>query len=256
MASNHKWIWKNLIGAAIFLVVVFLAVGILLNVITRHGKTVQTPDFTNLSVTEAEAVAAKAKVNVKVVDSVFFRRLDAGVVYRQNPAPGAVVKPGRSIFLTINSLVPRTVVMPNLYGYSVSEAMAEIQNRGLTLGRLTYKKDIATNIVLGWKCDGSYVKAGHPVVSGSVIDLVVGYRGENYTAVPRLIGTKYINAVDALHSHYLNVGTVIADPDIRSYADSLNAMVYKQTDRPGSRKNYGSTVSIFLTLDPSKLPEQ
>lgn len=256
MASEHKWIWGNLIGAAVFLVVVFLGAGILLNVITRHGKTVQAPDLTNMSVAEAEAAAAKAGVNVKVVDSVFVKRLGAGLVYRQIPAPGATVKRGRSLFLTINSVVPRKVVMPNLYGYSVSEAMAELRNRGLTLGRLNYKRDIATNNVLAWKCDGEYMKAGDLVVSGSTIDLVVGFSGDNYTAVPHIVGMKYINAVDAIHDHFLNVGRVTADRDIRTYADSVNAVVYKQADYAGGRKLLGSSVSFYLTLDPSKVPAQ
>lgn len=256
MASKNKWIWGNLIGAAVFLVVVFLGAGILLNVITRHGKTVQAPDFTNLSVAQADSVAAEAGVSVKVVDSVFVRRLGAGLVYRQIPAPGATVKRGRSIFLTINSVVPRKVVMPNLYGYSASEAMAELQNRGLNLGKLNYVRDMATNNVLGWKCEGKDLQAGDLVVSGSVIDLTVGNSGESTTQVPRLIGMKYINAMDALHGHFLNVGKVSADPDIRTYADSVNAVVYKQGATPGSHIYLGSNVSITLTLDTTKLPAQ
>ena len=55
---------------------------------------------------------------------------------------------GRSIFLTINSIVPRKVVMPNLVGYSLNEARSELNNRGLTLGKLNYTQDIATNNVL------------------------------------------------------------------------------------------------------------
>ena len=256
MASKHKWIWNNLIGAAVFLVVVFLGAGILLNVITRHGKTVQAPDLTNMSVAEAEAAAAEAGVTVRVVDSVFVKRLGAGLVYRQIPAPGATVKRGRSLFLTINSVVPRKVVMPNLYGYSASEAMAEIQNRGLTMGKLNYVRDIATNNVLGWKCDGKPVEAGDLVVSGSSIDLTIGYNAGETTSVPRIIGMKYINAIDAIHDHFLNVGRVSADPDIRTYADSVNAVVYKQGATPGSRMYLGSNVSFSLTLDSSKLPTE
>ena len=256
MASEHKWIWNNLIGAAVFLVVVFLGAGILLNVITRHGKTVQAPDLTNLSVAEAETVAKDAGVTVKVVDSVFVKRLGAGLVYRQIPAAGSTVKRGRSLFLTINSVVPRKVVMPNLYGYSVTEAMAELQNRGLNLGKLNYVRDIATNNVLAWKCEGKELAAGDLVVSGSTIDLTVGNSGENTTSVPKIIGMKYVTAIDAIHSHFLNIGKVNVDPDIRTYADSMNAVVYKQGSTPGARQNLGANVSFNLTLDTSKLPAQ
>ena len=256
MATKHKWIWGNIIGAAAFLLVVFLAAGIGLNVITRHGKTVSAPDLTNMTVSEAEKAAHEAGVSVKVVDSVFVRRLGGGVVYRQQPKAGATVKKGRSIFLTINSIVPRKVVMPNLYGYSVTEARAELHNRGLNLGRLNYVRDIATNNILSWKCDGKEIEAGDLVVSGSTIDLTVGFNYEdNSTSVPRLIGMKYINATDVLHEHFLNVGKVTFDKEIKTYADSVNAVVYKQGSTPGARQSLGANVSLNLALDTAKIPQ-
>jgi beta-lactam-binding protein with PASTA domain len=254
--KDYKWIWKNMFLAIAFLTVLLVLVSVGLRIITRHGKTVMAPDFTNLTVAQAQVLAKEKKVAVKVVDSVFVRRLNGGVVYRQQPKAGSKVKEGRSIFLTINSVVPRKVVMPNLFGYSVTEARSELQNRGLNMGYLNYVKDIATNTVLGQYVDGKEVKAGDLVVSGSTVDLTVAAANEdNKTEVPRVIGMKYVSAIDAIHDKYLNVGTVRFDPDIRTYADSVNAVVYKQ-DTPGSSKALGSRVSLTLTLDSSKLPAE
>ena len=191
-----------------------------------------------------------------MVDSVFVKRLPGGVVYRQNPKAGANVKKGRSIFLTINSVVPRKVVMPNLYGYSVTEARAELKNRGLNLGKLNYVRDIATNTVLGQFCDGQELNAGDLVVNGSDIDLKVGVGNEdNTTVVPRVIGMKYVSAVDAIHDRFLNTGKVSFDPGIKTYADSVDAVVYKQ-DGIGTTRSLGYPVNIYLTLDTSKVPAQ
>ena len=254
--KKSSWIVNNLAGAAIFMVVLLILTSVGLSLITRHGKTVITPDFTNLSVKQAEEVAREGHVNVKVVDSVFVRRLPGGVVYRQQPKAGSTVKKGRSVFLTINSIVPRKVVMPNLFGYSVTEARAELQNRGLNLGKLTYVKDIATNTVLGQYCEGKEVKTGDLVVNGSTIDLKVGVSGEdNVTVVPRLIGMKYVPAVDVLHDHFLNVGRARFDKEVKTYTDSLNAVIYKQ-DALGEEKPLGSAITLYLTLDMSKVPEQ
>ena len=256
MAFKDNWIAKNLIGAVVFFVLLLVGASVGLNLITRHGKTVSAPDFTNLSIKDAESLAKQSGVGVKVVDSVFVKRLQGGVVYRQTPKAGAKVKKGRSIFLTINSIVPRKVVMPNLYGYSVTEARAELKNRGLNLGKLNYVKDIATNTVLGQYCDGRELGAGDLVVNGSNIDLKVGVGGEdNTTVVPRVIGMKYVSAVDALHDRFLNTGRVSFDVDVRTYADSINAVVYKQ-ETAGTKKNLGASVNIYLTLDTSKLPAQ
>lgn len=254
--KNSSWIVKNLAGAAVFMVALAVLASVGLSLITRHGKTVTTPDFTNLSVKQAEQVAQEGQVKVKVVDSVFVRRLPGGVVYRQQPKAGSTVKKGRSVFLTINSIVPRKVVMPNLFGYSVTEARAELQNRGLNLGKLTYVKDIATNTVLGQYCEGKEVKTGDLVVNGSTIDLKVGVSGEdNVTVVPRLIGMKYVPAVDVLHDHFLNVGRARFDKEVKTYTDSLNAVIYKQ-DALGEEKPLGSAITLYLTLDMSKVPEQ
>ena len=256
MALKDNWIFKNLVGAVIFFAVLLIAAAVGLNVITRHGKTVTAPDFTNLTVPQAQALAQESHVGVKVVDSVFVKRLAAGVVYRQQPKAGATVKKGRSIFLTINSVVPRKVVMPNLYGYSVTEARAELKNRGLNLGKLNYVKDIATNTVLGQYCDGVELNAGDLVVNGSNIDLKVGVgKEDNVTTVPSVIGLKYVSAVDAIHDRFLNTGRVTFDKDIRTYADSVDAVVYKQ-DTPGATKSLGAGVNIYLTLDPEKLPKE
>lgn len=256
MAFKDNWILKNLIGAAVFFVVLLVGAAVGLNVITRHGKTVLAPDFTNLSMVQAQALAEENHVGVKVVDSVFVKRLAGGVVYRQSPRAGAKVKKGRSIFLTINSVVPRKVVVPNLYGYSITEARAELKNRGLNLGRLNYVKDIATNTVLGQYCGGVELHAGDLVVNGSDIDIKVGVGSEdNVTSVPLLIGQKYVSAVDAIHDSFLNTGRVTFDKDIKTYADSVNAVVYRQ-DEAGTLKSLGAGVNIYLTLDQSKLPQQ
>ncbi len=254
MKLKDNWIARNLILAAAFIIVLIISASVFLRVVTRHGKTVTAPDFTNLTVAEAQELAHSSHVSVKVVDSVFVRRLSGGVVYRQLPKAGSKVKEGRSIFLTINSVVPRKVVMPNLYGYSVTEARSELQNRGLNMGYLNYVRDIATNTVLEQMVDGVEVKAGDLVVSGSTVDLTVAVASEdNRTEVPRVIGMKYVSAVDALHDKFLNVGTVRFDPDIRTYADSVNAVVYKQ-EGLGASRSLGSRIGLTLTLDTSKLP--
>ena len=256
MAKKNHWILKNLLGAAVFLLVMVVGAALSLSLITRHGKTVITPDFTNLTVAQAQQLAQESQVSVKVVDSVFVRRLAGGVVYRQQPKAGSTVKKGRSIFLTINSVVPRKVVMPNLLGYSVTEARSELQNRGLQMGRLTYVKDIATNTILEQRVDGIEVKAGELVVSGSTVDLKVGVaKDDDKTVVPRLIGMKFVPAIDALHDRYLNVGRVRFDTDVKTYADSVNAFVYRQ-DAEGVEKPLGASVNLFLTLDKAKLPAQ
>ena len=253
--KTPNWILVNLAKAAVFFIVLILGAQIFLKVVTRHGKTVEVPDFTNMTLKEASAAARSSELRIKVTDSVFVKRLAAGVVFRQTPKAGASVKKGRNISITINSVVPRKTPMPNLVGYSLPEAKTELMNHSLILGRLNYVNDIATNNVISQSLGGREVKPGTSVITGSEIDLTVGLNpSESRTTVPRVIGLKYISAVDALHNKFLNVGKVRFDPGIRTYADSLDAMVYKQDVAKGSARTMGSPVSLWLTLDESKIP--
>lgn len=250
-----NWIVRNLIFAVIFIVVLLITASVALNIATRHGKTVEVPDFINMTPAEAEVLARKSGVEIKVADSVFVRRLASGVVFRQRPKSGESVKKGRMIFLTINSVVPRTTTMPNLVGYSFVQAKAEIVNHGLALGRLEYVSDMATNNVLGQKCGGRGIAPGKKVVAGSEIDLTLGLNpSDNRTKIPYLSGMKYISAMDAIHDSFLNVGRVRFDEGIRTYADSLDAVVYKQDGPARASRVMGTPVAIWLTNDLSKVP--
>lgn len=248
------WIVKNIVLAALAIVALMVLASVSLNRITRHGKTVTVPDFTNMSVTEARQAAENARVKVQVTDSVFVRRLDKGVVYRQSPKAGASVKQGRRIFLTINSIVPKTVRMPNVVGYSLVEARAALLNRGLNVGMLRYQSDIATNNVMRQLAGGQEIAPGTEIVSGSDIDLVLGLSSENNkTSVPKLIGLRYVRALDVLNENSLNRGQAVFDKGISTYADSVNAVVYRQEPAAAQSVIMGSTVKMYLTLDPEKV---
>ena len=141
--TKKFWVLKNLLGAALFFVALAVVASILLGIFTHHGKVITVPDMVGLSVREADRVADSTGVRIDVVDSIYVRGMAKGSVYKQNPAAGANVKKGRRIMLTINATVPKKVTMPNLVGYSMRQAKAELSSRGLNLGKLIYVDDIA-----------------------------------------------------------------------------------------------------------------
>ncbi len=252
-SSSFKggWIVRNLVLGVAFVLLVVAVVSIFLSIRTRHGKEVTVPDMTNLSLADARSTAAAAGLRVQVLDSVYMRRMARGAVVSQLPKPGASVKPGRKISLTLNSIVPKKVTMPNLIHTSLRQAKAELTSRGLVLGRLNYVSDIATNNVLRQQMHGRDVPAGKEVYSGSTIDLTLGLNGSDaMTYVPKLHGYKYLNAVSTLHDNSLNVSALIFDKGVRTYSDSLAAVVYSQ--RPaatGYPTVMGTGVTLYLKLD-------
>lgn len=246
-----NWIVKNLVWAVVFFASLLIAASILLGVVTHHGQTIEVPDLTSLSVDQARKEASRKNLRVEVIDSIFVRRMERGAVYSQNPKPGAQVKRGRRIMLTINAMNAKKISMPNLVGYSMRQAKAELNARGLALGKLIYVNDIATNNVLKQIYRNREIRPGRQIEAGSEIDLQVGLNpSDNMTYVPNVKGMKYLRAVDAIHDNSLNLGKVVFDKTVKNYTDSLNAMVYKQT--PGASKSpllMGSDVTLHLSLD-------
>ncbi len=255
------WIVKNLLIALAIVVVLIVGSMIFLNLATQHDKILLVPDFSNMTVPEAEAAAAQAGMRVEVTDSVFAKRMRKGAVRDQNPSPGAKVKEGRRILLTINAVNAKKVTMPDLVGLSIRQAMAELQSRGLTLGKLIYVEDLATNNVLRQLKGNREIAPGQSIEADNVIDLVVGLNPdtEATTYVPSVIGKKYLTAIDAVHKQSLNIKDLNFDKTVKDYDDSLNAVVYKQIPEMEYSDtlitvSLGSDVSLYLTLDQKRVP--
>jgi beta-lactam-binding protein with PASTA domain len=146
--------------------------------------------------------------------------------------------------------------MPNLVGYSMRQAKAELNAKGLNLGKLIYVSDIATNNVLKQLYHNMDIRPGTSIESGSDIDLQVGLNeGENRTYVPDVVGQKYLRAVDVIHDNSLNVSHLNFDSSVKNYTDSLNAVVYRQSPLASQASILmGTQVSLSLTVNPSKIP--
>lgn len=254
-----NWIVRNLLIALIIVAVLVVGSMVFLNVVTQHNQELIVPDFSNMTVSEAEFAAAQAGMRVEVTDSVFAKRMRKGAVRDQNPAPGSKVKEGRRITLTINALNAKKVTMPDLAGLSMRQAVAELQSRGLVLGKLIYVEDLATNNVLRQLKGNREILPGTSIDADTVIDLVLGLNPDTdaSTYVPYVIGKRYLTAVDAIHKQSMNIKTLRFDNSVVNYDDSLNAVVYRQSPEASDLPvPLGSDVSLYLTVDPERIPKQ
>ena len=252
-----NWIVRNLLIAVCIVIVFIVGAMVFLNLVTQHNKELSVPDFSNMSVEEAEYVASQSGMRVEVTDSVFVKRMKRGAVYRQNPSPGAKVKEGRRIVLTINAVNSKKVTMPNLVGLSLRQAKAELMSRGLVLNRLVYVQDMATNNVLRQLKGNREIEPGTMIDSESQIDLVLGLNDmDNKAYVPDVTGLKNMSAVDAIFDHSLNIKDLKFDETVKDYDDSLSAMVYRQVPEPSDTVTVamGEEVMLYLTKDAARIP--
>ena len=225
-----NWFVRNVIAACVVVLALVFVANFFLKIGTHHGQEIEVPDFTNMSVSDASYLASDRGIRIDV------------------PKAGSHVKTGRRILLTINSVSPKKTTMPDLVGFSMRQAKAELMSKGLILRKLRYVEDIATNNVLRQLYRGNDIKAGKSIDSGSEIDLVVGLGTDDQTFVPDVTGMKYMRAVDALHDNSLNVAKLRFDKDIHTYSDSLDAVVYKQTPSASDMSVLmGTEVTLYLS---------
>lgn len=251
-----RWIVRNIILAVLFFVALLVIAQLGLKAITRHNQVITVPDFTNLSVADAKIVAKRHDIRTQVIDSVYVKRMEKGHVFTQNPAPGGMVKKNRVIKLTINAYQTQMVKMPNLVGYSLRQAKTEILSSGLTVGKLAYREDMATNNVLDQFIEGRYVAPGTEVEAESPVDLLLGLSPQDSeTYIPYLIGFTLPVARDNIFENSLNLGNVSYDETVQSWQDTVSAFVYQQTPayHAGAPVRMGSTIHLKLTTSQAKI---
>jgi beta-lactam-binding protein with PASTA domain len=187
-----------------------------------------------------------------VIDSVFVSSFPRGTVFEQNPKAGAHVKKNRKIFLTMNLMAPKKIPMPNVVNYSLRQAKAELISKGFRVGRLIYRYDIATNIVLSQEYQDRTIEEGMLLPMGTKVDLMLGLNSPSETtSVPNTVGLPYSVACDLITESSLNVGVLHFDEKPRNITDTLNSKVYKQ-EPAYYTSNYvalGSKINLYLKSD-------
>ena len=247
-AFFSHWIVKNLLIAIAIVLVLMLSVRIFLSTYTHHGEKILVPDFFSMSIPDAARAAENAGMELVVTDSVYNKRLSPGTIFSQVPQAGTYVKKGRHISVVINSFVPRKIKMPNLVDISLRQAMTNLNAKGLQVGKLIYKSSgEGTNLVLEQRYRGRKIEPGRMVESGATIDLVLGMKSdETNTHVPDVKGKAVREATSMIQDYSLNVRTRF-DKEIRTYEDSLRAVVYRQSPEASSLPIVrGQEVTLYL----------
>ncbi len=247
---RDKIFWKHLgiaVGSAfVFLWLVFFS----LKIFTHHGRTYRVPDLTGLTYEEAQKVAERFHLVLILNDSTYVPGRQPGTIVLHNPKPDDRVKKGRKIFATINARSKPKVPMPNVTGVSFRQAKVSLELAGLNVGRLIYQPDPMQHYVLEQRYKGQNIPPGTPIEKGEAVDLLLGQGVSGQTTtVPNVIGMSLEEAKKVLQNEYLNVGKISFDKTVKSFADSINARVFRQYPPSGYIIRQGYNADLWLTLD-------
>ena len=260
MKELFSWLKKHTIAYNIVVIaLVFLGVAIASFVAmafgTRHSARRTVPDFVGLKMTDAEYFAGRRDLQIIVNDSLHVSAYPGGVILDQLPKGGVVVKPGRKVYVTVNSMRQRMVSVPYVAGRSLRQAKNMLETAGLTIDHLEYAEDIATNYVLAEFVNGEEVLEESELQAemGSGVVLRVGVSANSTsTVVPQVIGRSLFEAKSRLWEAGLNIGEIRFDEGMPAL-ERNRAKVYQQSVLPSEEVEYGARVSLYLTLEAEKV---
>ena len=244
MKKKQRTPWlSRLLWMAIISFLILTIVFLLIKIYARQGQEFVLPDLVGMNVMEIEHVDS-LDIKLVVMDSIFEKGDAGGRILNQDPKPGTRIKHGRKVYITMTAFSPENAVMPELTDMSLRQAVSQLENSGLTCGKLRFVESPYRNAVLEHSCKGRIVYAGQSLERGSLVDLVVGRgEGEAYTIVPFVIGKNADKARHDLLVASLNVGR----EHFAGVKNRRTAVVYQQDpDYTGvSRYEYGTSVELW-----------
>ena len=169
--------WADVVKVLLLSFAIIILIMILLRFFTMHGKEYDVPDLMGKTASEMETFVQDSnshRFKFVVIDSIFVPETEGGIVMNQDPAPGQLVKKGRKIYLSVSTMNPPKVEMPNLLDLSLRQAENILVTNNLKFGQVIYKPSRFPNAVLEQRYKGRIIQQGALLPYNASITLVVG----------------------------------------------------------------------------------
>lgn len=227
---------------------------------TRHSASIQVPNVEDRPFEAAKATMKKKGLDVRRQVGRYNPNVDRGIVVDQTPLADATVKPGRRVYLTVNTGEVPMVKIPDLNGVSVREAKNRISSAGLKVGTVqpdSIPSPYANTITRQSPASGDSLQRG------ATVDLWYSTGlGERTVEVPNIVGRTVADAQRMLLNNklrYIVVDTTTTDTTARSSTPRDSARTTKQLyvrrqgRAAGTSVRTGTEVRLFTTDNPAAI---
>jgi hypothetical protein len=171
---KSKMLWGNLLAMALVIVGLALGFKFAIDIYTHHGEAVTIPNLTHKTFDDADHILSELGLDMVVSDTGYIKTLPPGCILEQYPAPGERVKPGRTIFVTINATQTPTITLPDVIdNCSLREAMAKLTAMGFKLNPPKFvpgEKDWVYGILV----NGKHVAYGDKIPVDAKLTILAG----------------------------------------------------------------------------------
>lgn len=249
MWSYIRSLFTNMyLGLGLLLIIAILASGylvfdkMLMPSYVGHQDFVTVPNVKNLEVEDARLTLNRLNLPVEVESGRFNPELPRNLVIDQNPAPDMQVKPGRRIYVTINTGATPEATVPSLAGISVDEAKNRLNAAGLIAQSSDIRPDSIPsphkNLVTK-----QFPEPGKIVEEGSRVRLWYSTGlGSNLVTVPSVVGLTAREAQRMLLNQKIRSVVLGASAS----EDVSSQEIVRQTPSEGTRVKEGYEIRLFV----------
>ena len=247
--TAFSYLIKQVAIAGISFIALLLLSLFLVNIYTKHGKQQLVPEIRGLAIEEAIQTLKEHGLHAEIIDSMYVKTKTLGTIIEQNPAPHSIVKPGRQVYLIINSQSVRQVSFPHMRDISLRQAQAVARSIGFNIASIQYVTSEYRDLVLDVTYKGKSLTTGDKIPEDSSIVLVVGdgYGASIQSGTPYLIGFDLHTATDIIMRAGMYVGNV--NFETPPSGDEAEYIVFQQFPEAGDYPTEDSIIHIFLSKD-------
>ncbi|MDE6527774.1 MAG: PASTA domain-containing protein, partial [Muribaculaceae bacterium] len=141
---------------------------------TFHGEERVVPDVKGQTYESAAGNVDISGLNAIISDSVFDSYSRPGTVIEQTPIPGARIKKGGNVYLTIVAFSPKLVTVPDFYNVSARQARSMFEGIGIKEIREVPVTSEFAGLVLGAKFNGVSLQPGARIPVSAIVTIEVG----------------------------------------------------------------------------------
>jgi len=143
-----------------------------LDVYTNRNVSIEVPQVIGNRVEDVMKYNT-AGMRYRIRDSVYDKSKPRGVIVNQDPEAATRVKPGRTVYLTVNRSVPRMVALPALIDITPQIGIELLRNASLEIGKID-TVDSSFPIIVQAFFQGKVIARGDRLEEGSKVDIVIG----------------------------------------------------------------------------------
>lgn len=209
--------------------------GVVSVVLSKGPERYSVPTLRGMSQDEAARALSAKNLTVGQVLQDYSRKVEPGLVIRSDPGAGSKLKRGTSVALTM-SLGPEPVVVPEVRGMTVDEAVSTLRGSGLK-SRSTERFD---DVVPFGEVIGTDPPSGTTAYRGDRVTMTIS-KGSAAIPVPSVVGMDTASAESLLR----NAGFRVAIRE--QFGVTIANRVISQDPGGGTKILRGTLVTITVT---------